>query len=158
VFPKQVLGRFLHALGIQWLVDPPGAMPLQRRALQSIENAVTIISAGRGKARVKFVIDLSGPYDTDIVRKIAVGPEQPAAIVTRAGCIKMNDLPGRVHTGVRPSRTGDVERMVGDFFQGLFKALLDAKTGFLALPAVVRGTVVLYTERDAHLLRDLARQ
>jgi len=59
------------------------------------------------------------------------------------------DLPGRMHAGVGAARAGDFDGLVSDLGDGFLDALLHADAGTLALPAVVRGAVVLYANCDA---------
>ena len=99
---------------------------------------------------MKFVIDVPRPHDADVVRQITVRPKQPSAIITPTLSIEMNYLPGRVNTCIGATGTGHLDRMVGNQGEGFFNALLYAQAGFLALPTVVRRTVVLNAECDAH--------
>jgi len=93
------------------------------------------------------------PGDGDVVRQVAVGAEQPAARRALAGGIEMSDLPARVNAGIRPPGTNHLEFVIRNRRQRLLEALLHADAGFLALPAVVRGTVVLDTDRESHARR-----
>ena len=54
----------------------------------------------------------------------------------------MNDLPGGMNTRVGATGTSHLNRMVSNLVKCFLKALLHSESGFLALPAVVRGTVV----------------
>ena len=64
----------------------------------------------------------------------------------------MHDLTRGVNARVGAAGAGHLNGMIGDQFEGFFEALLHAETGLLALPTVVRGTVVLNAERDAHVI------
>jgi len=89
------------------------------------------------------------PDDTDIVRKITVGAEYPAAVTAFARCIEMHDLPGRMHASVGTTGADHFDVFVGDDFQRVFDAFLHPDTRTLTLPAVVRRTVVLKAQSDA---------
>jgi len=155
VLAQQVLRRFVHLISIERRVDPPRAMPVYCRALQAIQNAITIVTRRCRETSVKLVVDLTRPYDADVVRKIAVGAQQPAAIVAATGRIEMNDLSGGMDTGIGAAGAGDFKLVIGHRAQRFFDALLNAEACFLPLPAVIRSPVVLNAERNAHLIARL---
>jgi len=62
----------------------------------------------------------------------------------------MHNLVRRVYAGVGTTGTDDFHWMVGDNTERFFHTLLDTEPGSLALPAVIRRTVVFDTERNAH--------
>ncbi len=88
------------------------------------------------------------PHDCDIVRKIAVGAEQPPSRVTRCVCVEMDDLPGSVNAGIGTSCANDIDLLIGHTRQRVLNSMLHTDTALLPLPAVVRGTVILYAECD----------
>ena len=141
---------FLHALLIQWPLDPPGAMSMQRRALFTIQYPITIAATGRRKTRMKFVIDPLGPGHVDVIREMTVRTELPAALATRIFGVKMDNLARRMNTRVRTAGASHSHGGISDRCQGFFDELLYAQAGFLALPAVIRRAVVLNAERDAN--------
>ena len=55
-----------------------------------------------------------------------------------------------MHTRIRAPGAGDLHGLVRDLGQRLFDPLLHAKTGALALPAVITGTVVFDSDGDTH--------
>jgi hypothetical protein len=97
------------------------------------------------------VVDTPGPGNVYVVRQIAVRPEQPAAIAAFAAGVEMHDLAARMNSGIGASRTDDFDGLIGDNRQRLLEALLDAKAGLLALPAVITRAVVFDAERDANV-------
>ena len=68
----------------------------------------------------------------------------------------MHDLPGGMYARIGPTSARHLDSVVGYFKQGFFEALLHAETDLLALPAVVRGPVVLNTERNAQVISRVA--
>jgi hypothetical protein len=100
---------------------------------------------------VKIVIDMARPHHADIVWQIAIGTEQPATVVARARCIEMNDLPAGMNASVSAASTRHLDCVIGNPPEGFFDTLLHTEAGLLPLPAIVRGAVVLNTERDAHV-------
>jgi len=150
VFADEVLASLVHAPVVKRRINPPGAMPTKGRAFKSIQNAVTIIATGCGKTRVKLVSNVPGPGNADVVRQIAIHSEQPTTIVARAWRIEVDDLSSGVNARVGPAGTSHLNRMVGDLVQGFLETLLHTEACVLALPTIVRRTVVLNTERNAH--------
>jgi hypothetical protein len=63
----------------------------------------------------------------------------------------MSDLGRCVNAGIGTTRAGNLDSLVGDRTQGVFDECLHANPGTLALPAVVRRTVVLQTYCNSHL-------
>ncbi len=102
---------------------------------------------------MEFVIDQLGPGHIDIVRKITIRTEYPASLATRILGIEVNNLARRVNTRVRPPGAGHSHGSISDQCKGFFDELLYAQTGCLALPAVIRGAVVLNAERDANRIQ-----
>ena len=100
---------------------------------------------------MEAVIDRLGPDDIDIISQIAVSTEQPATVTAFAGCVEMHNLSGRMHASISAARTDDFDGFIRDDFQGVFDTLLHPDTRTLALPAVVRRTVVLKAQSDAQL-------
>ena len=98
---------------------------------------------------MEAVINRLGPDDTDIVRKMAVGAEYPAAVTAFARCVEMHNLSGRMYARIGTAGTDHFDALVGDDFQRVFDAFLHPDTRALALPAVVRRTVVLKAQSDA---------
>lgn len=99
---------------------------------------------------MKAFVDPLRPHDANVTGKIAVRTEQPASFISHAGRVKMNNLPGRMHAGVRPACADHLHGRIRHQRQRIFQSLLYAETGFLALPAVVSGPVVLNAECDTN--------
>ena len=112
--PNEVLGGMVHALGIKVLMHPPRTLPVQRRALQSIENQVAVGTGDRREAGMKLVVDRRCPGDTDVVRQVAVSAEQPAAGRPVTPGIEMHHLPRGVYAAIGATRTGDFNGFVRD--------------------------------------------
>ena len=100
---------------------------------------------------MKCIVYAMRPRDVNIVGKVAVRAEQPAAVATFALSIEMHNLPAGMYPCVSTPCAGDFNRFVRDHGQRLFEALLHAKAGLLTLPAVVSRTVVFDAERDANV-------
>lgn len=96
---------------------------------------------------MKGIVHTPSPCNADVVRQIAVRPQQPAAIAALASGVEVHHLATRVYSGIGTSRTDDVDRLIGDYFQRLLEALLYAEAGLLALPAVISRPVVFDAER-----------
>ncbi len=99
---------------------------------------------------MKVVVDGLHPGHTDIVGKVGVRAQQPTTLAAFGRCIEMCYLPARVYAGIGAPRTDHFDRFVRDLGQGLLEPLLYAAARALALPAVVRGTVVFDADGDAH--------
>jgi hypothetical protein len=106
---------------------------------------------------VKIVVNVPRPGDADIVRQVAIRPEQPAAVVARARRIEMDNLARGMHSGIGTTSTGHLNRVIGNLVESLFETLLHTEAGVLTLPPVVRGAVVLNTKRNAHVITRSAR-
>ena len=63
---------------------------------------------------MKFVINVSGPGDADIVRQIAIHSEQPATIIARAWRIEVDNLSSGMNARVGPTGLGHVHSVSGD--------------------------------------------
>ena len=140
----------MHGVGIEWLIDPPGPIAMQRGSLRPVKNAVTVTSGRRRKPRMKLIVDGLSPNDVDVVGKIAVRAKQPAAPAAFTGGVEMNDLAGGVHTGIGAACADYLYRFICNQRERFLEALLDANTGFLTLPAVIPRAVVLDAERNAN--------
>ncbi len=150
MLPEQLLGRLVHCIGIERLMDPPCSVAIQRRSLQPVEDPVTVAAGGRRETRMKRVVDRLNPGHTNIVRETAVRAQEPPSPAALASGIEVGDLPGCMHSGIGAARTKNLHGLVGDPGERFFETLLYAETGLLALPAVVRGSVVFDAERDAN--------
>ena len=152
MLPHEALRRLVHSIRIELAVNPPGSMPIQRGALQAIEYPI-VITPGRGRVtRMKIVADGTSPREVDVVGKIAIGSQQPAARVTLTRRFEMRNLAGCVHAGVRATGTGYFDGFIGNRLQCGFDMGLDSVPDALALPAIVRRAVVLQTDGDTHSL------
>lgn len=148
---KKLLTCHVHAFGIERNVQPPRAMPMQSGSLRLIQDAVLVVASSRRKPRMKLLVDLLYPGDTDVRRKIAIGSKQPAAFAALAARVKVDNLPCGMYAGVCSPRTYHTHIFIGDDRQRFFQTLLYAETCLLPLPAVVGGPVVLNAERDPNL-------
>ena len=145
MFSQQCLRRLVHAFCIKRIVYPPGTMAVQRGALKPIENQVTVAARGGRKPCMKAVINRLSPNYADVVRQIAVRTEQPATTATFTVCVEMHNLTGRMNAGIGSTGTNNFDFFVGDSGQRVFKTRLHTFAGALALPAIVRRSVVLQT-------------
>ena len=156
VAAKQLLCSGVHALRVEWLINPPRAVTMQGGSMQPIQNAVSIAAGGGGEAGMKVIDDRFCPRDIDVVRQVAVGAQQPPALRALAAGFEMNDLARGVHPGVGATGTNHFYGFIGNNRQRLFQTLLHTDTGLLALPPVVPGAVVFDAERDANVRDSLA--
>src|SRR5258706_2600632 len=62
----------------------------------------------------------------------------------------VNDLRGRVNSGVRAARGGDFDGMTGDLGERGLQVILRRAAARLRLPTAERGPVVLQAQSDAH--------
>lgn len=100
---------------------------------------------------MKPIVYWAGPGHIDIVGKITIRTEQPASRRSLARRIKMDDLPGCMHAGVRATRTAYVDGVVGNLLQCIFNTRLYTVARALSLPAVVRRAVVLDAQSNTHM-------
>lgn len=98
---------------------------------------------------MKLAVDLFGPTHIDVVGKVAVGPEHPAAASPHGGRVDMYDLPLGVHAGIGSPGTDRFDRLVRNLRQSVFNHALYTDAVTLALPAVVGRAVILDTEGNA---------
>ena len=156
VAAKQLLRGGVHALLVEWLIDPPCAVTMQGGSLRPIQNAVSIAAGGGGEAGMKVIDDRFCPRDIDVIRHVAVGAQPPPALRALAAGFEMNDLSRGMYPGVCTAGTHHFYGFIGDDRQRLFQTLLYTDTGLLPLPAVVPGAVVFDAERDANVRDSLA--
>jgi hypothetical protein len=97
---------------------------------------------------MEIIVNRAGPSDTNIIGQIAVRAQQPTALIALTASVKVKHLTGGVDTGIGAAGTDNLYCLVGYRRQRLFHSLLYAQPRPLALPAVIGGAVVLYTERD----------
>src|SRR5690606_14997021 len=91
-----------------------------------------------------------GPDQADIVGQVSVGTMEPVHWLALGAAVEMDDLAGRMHAGVRPPGTEQLNRMIGDPRQGLLDLLLHAAYArLLALPPAVSRPAVFHAGCDS---------
>ena len=98
---------------------------------------------------MKIVRNRLRPDHGNIIRHIRICAQQPATLRPFTAGIKMHDLAGRMHACICAAGTDYFDRFVGNPAEGFLYVRLNAVTGTLALPAVVRGTVVFDAESNS---------
>lgn len=150
VAPQQLLYRVVHGRGVEWPIHPPRPVSMQGGSLEPVQYAVAIAARGRRKARMKGVVDGQRPGDADVVREIAVRPQQPAALAALTGGIEVDHLAACVHPGIGTAGTDNVNWLIGYPGKCCLDTLLHTDATLLALPSVVRRAVVFDAERNAY--------
>ena len=143
VLAQQRLCRLVHAPVIEKLMNPPRPAAIQRRTHEAIENPVTVTPRRSREARVKVITNGRHPGHTDVVGEIGIGAQQPATLASFGSGVEMRHLPARMHARIRAPGAGHLDGFVRNLAQCLLDSLLHTQPGALALPAVIRGTVVL---------------
>ena len=150
VLAEQGLGGDVHALRIQRQALPGDVARVQRCTHRPVEDVVAVTPAARCVTRVETVRHRLRPQHRHAGRQVGTGTQYPAThVATRLG-IEVHDLATPMHAGVGAPRAADLDRMVGDFRQGLLQHSLHADVRLQALPAVEIGAVVFDAESNAH--------
>ncbi len=100
---------------------------------------------------MKVLVNRSYPAHIDVVRQIAVGAQQPAALASACRRVEMRYLAARMHAGIGTAGAHNLDSLVGHCAYRPLDNLLHAETTALPLPAVVGRAVVFDTECDSHL-------
>ena len=131
LFAQQVGRRFSHPFQIQFRADVPDAVDQQRIRRVMIPHEVTILFAGRIKARVKRTGNAPGAHDPDVRRKVCVQRERDApGLIAKLspGNVDVRHHGHRVNPRVRAAGTVQAERSGVEFQKRLFNDLLDIKS------------------------------
>ena len=78
-----------------------------------IVDDVPVMSLRRAEACMKVLVCCGQPQYTDIVRQVGIASTQPVVARSHGLGVKMNNLPGRMYTGIRTPGTDYINLVVG---------------------------------------------
>jgi len=99
---------------------------------------------------MEFIRNRMRPEHCDTVRQQGICAAHPSSQRTMNSSIKMNHLFQCMHTCVGAPRRDNRDRFTGNPAQRFLQCVLHSLPICLALPAVERTTIVLYTQCDPH--------
>ncbi len=143
---KQIFGSRSHRLDIKQLVRP-GHPPRQNcRANGSRQNNISIAACASAKTRMKAWRDFLSPGHDNASGKIRVHPAYPTVKRSPRRAVKMNDLPGRMHAGIRSPGCHHASGVVGYCPKRPLDCFLYRLDTGLHLPAAELASIIFNTQ------------
>ena len=139
----KLLCSFMHILGIKGSMFTGEILRHERRPDPVVVHQVQVSARLCCSPGIEIRGNFPGPLNGNVVREMGVSTHHPCSVGANNRCVKMYDLPGRMHARISTTCAMYLYRRISDRAQGTLQVTLDGRYNFtLELPAMIAVAII----------------